>query len=65
MKGWPSSQRRSGKSSLMTCQRLVDLLTASAEEKEQIGMRYGGETLSARWSWLGSEPADMRRITGV
>ena len=49
----------------LTCQRLVDLLTASAEEKEQIGMRYGGETLSARWSWLGSEPADMRRITGV
>ena len=49
----------------LTCRRLVDLLTSTAEEKQQIAARYGGETISPRFAWLGSAPGDMRHITGV
>ncbi len=50
----------------LTCDRLEELLRASAQVKEELLARYGGgENVSPQLAWLGQLGGEDRRITGV
>ena len=50
----------------LTCDRLEELLAASAADKEALLKRYGGgENVPPQLAWLGQLGGEDRRITGV